>query len=193
MTLSSQLAEVVIKASCFTTPNGRLPTVRKAPNPRRSSRLIVMINHVVRSDDHCTNTDVWRRPPPASEPEKPCGSVCPTSWRTTRSPRCWKTTPPPSDGWPSWWRTCRRARSPTPGASRSLLSDVDLKCAPHTHAHTHPHPHPHAYTHTHTHTHVCMRHARLLCLKLRLVSGGNVSTETLTEESGVESSEGTSD
>lgn len=32
-------------------------------------------------------------------------------------------TPPPSAGLHSWWRTCKKARSPTPGVSPSPLSN----------------------------------------------------------------------
>lgn len=59
----------------------------------------------------------------SSEPERRCVSVFPTSWRTAPSPRCWRTTPPPNAGSHSWWKTCRKAKSPTPGASHSLHSD----------------------------------------------------------------------
>lgn len=58
-----------------------------------------------------------------AEPEKPCVSVCQISWRTAPSPRCWRTTPPPSAGWPSWSRTCRKVKSPMPEASRWLRSE----------------------------------------------------------------------
>lgn len=67
----------------------------------------------------------WHPASPSSEPEKPCASVCPISWRTAPLPRCWRMTPPPNAGWLSWWRTCRRARSLTPEASRWLRSDRD--------------------------------------------------------------------
>lgn len=54
---------------------------------------------------------------------KPSGSAFLTSWKTPPLPRFWKMTPPPSVGWRSWSRICRKAKSPTPGASPFLHSD----------------------------------------------------------------------
>lgn len=61
---------------------------------------------------------------PFTEPEKLCGNASPISSKTPLLPKSWRTTPPPSVGWPSWWRTCRRDRSQIPEASLFLLNDV---------------------------------------------------------------------
>lgn len=65
-----------------------------------------------------------------AEPEKLCGSASPTSSKTPPSPKSWRMTPPPSAGWPSWWRTYKRVRSLIPGASLSPHSDPPLPIAP---------------------------------------------------------------
>lgn len=64
-----------------------------------------------------------------TEPERLCGSASLTSSKTPPSPRSWRMTPPPSAGWPSWWRTCRRVRSQIPGASLSPRSNILLPSA----------------------------------------------------------------
>lgn len=61
---------------------------------------------------------------PYAEPEKLCGSASPISSKTPLLPKSWRMTPPPSVGWPSWWRTCRRDRSQIPEASLFPLSDI---------------------------------------------------------------------